>query len=110
MISDPELQKSAIQVKFSGDGIWIGKRLHVVNFTYTVIKEERKAMSERGNYCLAIVQVKEEYDALRESLSDICQEMMELQEVMIDGKLLKLEYFLGGGLEVFSLCLWNWSC
>ena len=96
MLSNPELHKSKVKVKFSGDGTWIGKRLHVVNFTYTIINEGRKAMSERGNYCLAIIKVKEDYDDLRNSLSDICKEMRELKEVFIDGKVIQLDYYLGG--------------
>ena len=31
----------------------MGKRLHVVNFTFTILDEGRKAYSAEGNYCLA---------------------------------------------------------
>ena len=79
--SDPELHLHPIKIKFSGDGTWLGKRLHVVNFCYTILNEERKAMSERGNYCLAIVKCKEDYGNLEASLADIIREMEETQSV-----------------------------
>ena len=44
-------------VKLSGDGTNIGKRLHVVNFTFTMLDEGEKAYSAEGNHVLAIVKV-----------------------------------------------------
>ena len=28
-----------VHVKLSGDGTWVGKRLHLVNFTFTLLEE-----------------------------------------------------------------------
>lgn len=53
---------TTIQVKLSGDGTCIGKRLNVINFTYTIINERQTAMTESGNYVLAILKTKENYD------------------------------------------------
>ena len=72
--ADPSISRK-IQVKFSGDWTWVGKRLHVVNITYTILNEGRKAMGERGNYCLAILKVAEDYHSLEESLVDLVTEM-----------------------------------
>lgn len=36
---------TAIKVKLTGDGTCIGKRLHVVNFTYTILNEGTHAMT-----------------------------------------------------------------
>ena len=43
-----------VRVKLSGDGTRIGKRLHVVNFTFTLIDEGYKAYACEGNHILAI--------------------------------------------------------
>lgn len=64
-----------IKIKLSGDGTNIGKRLKIVNFTYTILDEKEIAMNEQGNYILAIVKTTETYDNLRESLSDLRSEM-----------------------------------
>ena len=67
-------------------------------------------MSERGNYCLAVIKVKEEYDALHECLSDISREKQEFKKIEFDGGDVQTKVFSWGGLEVFSLCLRNWCC
>ena len=56
-----------LSVKISGDVTNIGKRLKVVNSTYTILNEKDVAMGEKGNYVLAIIKTTEEYDNLRES-------------------------------------------
>ena len=43
-----------IKVKLSGDGANIGKRLHVVNFTFTVLDEGAAAYTSDGNHPLVI--------------------------------------------------------
>lgn len=37
-----------IKIKLSGDGTNIGKRLTVVNFTFTILNEKEVAMGEKG--------------------------------------------------------------
>ena len=88
----------------SGDGTNNGKRLKVVNFTYTILNVKENAMSEKGNYVLAIVKTKETYDNLKESLSDIKTEMAQLNEVEVDNVNYKIEYFLGGDWK-FLACV-----
>lgn len=85
-----------IKVKLNGDGTNIGKRLTVVNFAYTILNEKQIAMGEKGNYILATVKTTEFYDNLKESLSDLIDEMSKLTEIMVNGVNYKIEYFLGG--------------
>ncbi len=54
--SDPEaefVKKKLVRVKLSGDSTKIGKRLHVVTFTFTIL-EGSKAHSCDGNHILAV--------------------------------------------------------
>ena len=87
---------TTIKVKLSGDGTCIGKRLNVVNFTYTILNEGNIAMTESGNYVLAIIKTKENYDSIRVSLGDLKDEMENLKEITVNDKNYKIEYFLGG--------------
>jgi len=48
-------------VKLTGNGTRIGKRLHVVNFGFTLLEEEI-AYSAAGNHCMAIIKEPEKYD------------------------------------------------
>jgi hypothetical protein len=43
-------------------------------------------MSEKGNYILAVIQARESYDTLAESLADIITEMQDLQKISVDDK------------------------
>ena len=59
---------STIRVNLSGDGTTIGKRLHVVNFAYTILDEGDLAHSYEGNHCLAIFRAPENYECLKSAL------------------------------------------
>ena len=89
------LEGGIIRVKISGDGTCIGKRLKLVNVTYTILNEEEAAMSEKGNNVQAILKTTENYDNLKESLSDLTEEMSKLNKVKIGDKSFSIEYFLG---------------
>lgn len=85
--------KDTTKVKLSGDGTNIGKRLTLENVTYTILNENNVAMSEKGNYVLAIIKMKEDYENLRIALQDLRDEMKNLKEITVDGNTYKLEYF-----------------
>ena len=97
-------------MKLSGDGMQIGKRLKIVNFTYTILNEKDVAMSEKGNYILTIIKTTESYENLQESLSDLRNEMQLLKTITVNNHNYKTEYFSWGRLEVFGLCLWPGGC
>ena len=99
-----------IKIKVSGDGTNIGKRISVVNITFTILNEKKLAMSEKGNYILAVLRTTESYDTLAESLSDLVKEMDDLKVMSIDNEIFHFEYFLGGDWKFLSLCLWHWCC
>ena len=62
---------TTIKVKISDDGTNIGKRLKLENVTYTILNEKDAAMNEKGNYVLAIIKTRENYNNLKESLADL---------------------------------------
>ena len=53
-------------------------------------------MTESGNYVLAILKTKENYDSIRISLEDLRKEMEDLKEITVNEKKNNIEYFLGG--------------
>lgn len=97
-----------IRVKLSGDGTNIGKRLHVINITFTMLDEGGKAMSADGNHLIAVIKESENYDKLEQSLADIRKDVGSLQEISVGRLHFEIEWFLGGGLEIPCLCLWSW--
>ena len=99
-----DLEEDVIRVKISGDGTCIGKRLKLVNITFTILNKKEAAMSEKDNYVLAILKTTESYDNLKESLSDLTAEMTKLSKVKVGGKHYNIEYFLGGDWK-FLACV-----
>ena len=91
-----------VRVKLSGDGTRVGRNLHVVNVTFTLI-DELQAASVAGNYTLAIFEMSESYDELRTALQNITTEVEELKTVIVDGHSYNLQYFLGGDWKFLSL-------
>ena len=102
--TDSIVQNKKIQVKLSGDGTNIGKRLHVVNVTFTILDEGSKAMSASGNHLIAIIKEPEDYDKLAESLMDIRKDVESLKQLKIGTECFDIEWFLGGDWK-FLACI-----
>ena len=83
-------------MKVSGDGTRIGKHLQLLNVTFTIINEGNVAMSEKGNYVIAVIKTKDDYIGIRHSLSDLRDEMRNLSGITCGDKTFQIEYFLGG--------------
>ena len=92
-----------IRVKLSGDGTSIGKRLHVINFTFTLLDEGAKAYSYEGNHCLAIFKEQEKYEGLRDALEDIIKEVKSLDKITVMDSTFAIEYFLGGDWKFLAI-------
>ena len=94
--------KKKVRVKVSGDGTFVGKRLHVVNLTFTILDEGKRAHSSDGNYCLAIFRQKESYDEMKTALSDIRQ-IENLSSIQVNDLIFDIVYFLGGDWKFLAL-------
>ena len=92
-----------IRIKLTGDGTKIGKRLHVVNFAFTLLDEGEKAYSASGNHCVAIIKEPESYEALKPALEDIIKEVETTQSLCINKTTYSLEYYLGGDWKFLAM-------
>ena len=99
-----DLKDDTVKVKLSGDGTNIGRRLKIVNFTFTILNEKEVAMGERGNYILAIIKADETYENLLQSLADLRSEMTLLNKITVNNRTYNIEYFLGGDWK-FLACV-----
>lgn len=93
-----------IRMKVAGDGTCIGKRMHVISFGYSLLNN---AETQSAIQLLAVVKCPESYRALKESLSDVIADLRETvdQEITVDGKIYKIELFLGGDLKFLNCVL-----
>ncbi len=90
------ITKKIVRVKLSGDGTNIGKRLHVVNFGFTILEGDR-AYSAAGNHCIAIFKEPEKYTSLKNALKDVSTEVESLSTIVVNDTTFAIEYYLGGG-------------
>ena len=97
-------QNHKICVKLSGDGTNVGKRLHVINMSFTILDEDSKAMSADGNHVVAIIKEPEDYKKLAESLSDIRRDVESLKYFKVGTECFDIEWFLGGDWK-FLACV-----
>ena len=106
---------TTIRVKLSGDGTWIGSKLHVINFTFT-LPDFPCAKSADGNVLLAIFKGSENYIYLQNALKDIINETIEFTSVSLQGKIYQIDYYIGGDLKFLNVvcgidsCASKYSC
>ena len=105
---DSELiQSNRVRVKLSGDGTCIGKRLHVVCFTFTLLEESDKTGSYEGNHVLAVFKTPENYSSLKNALEDIIKDVEKLSQIKISDRSFEVQFFPWRGLEISSFYYWN---
>ena len=92
-----------MRVKLSGDGTCIGKRLHVMKFTYTVLNEGSKAHSYEGNYPTATFREAENYEGLKRALADVIAEVSTLKTISIAGQEYTIHYYIGGDWKLLAI-------
>ena len=98
-----------IKIKLSGDGTWLGKRIHIVSFTFT-LPDFPDAASAHGNNLIAIFRGSEDYYQVKNSIQDIVEEAKMLQTFTFLGRTLVLEYYLGGDLKFLNMVCGIDSC
>ena len=93
-----------VRIKLSGDGTNVGKHIHLVNFTFTLV-DGLLAGSCEGNHVLAIIECEEKYETLALALADIVQEVNELHKsgIEVDGVHYKIECYLGGDWKFLAI-------
>ena len=84
-----------LKIKLTGDGTRIGKHLQLLNTSYC-INDGEIAATEKGNYILAIIKTKDNYEGIKDSFKDLKEKMTTLKTIAYAGASFKLEFFLGG--------------
>lgn len=104
----PELQDTAIEVKISGDGARMSRTTNFMMFSFALLQAKESVMSSKSNRTVAIVNGPEKYDTMKTSLNFFFQEVNELidkQTISIDGKEIKLKFFLGGDMKFLLMIM-----
>ena len=106
-LQDQELL-SSVQVKFSGDGASFSRNAtyELLSFSFPSLCDD--ALAGTGNHTFAAVKCTENYDNLKQALEPVLADMNELieaQEIEVEGKIIKLEIRLGGDMKFLLVVL-----
>lgn len=77
-------------------------------FSFVLLQAKESVMSSKSNRTVAIVNGPEKYDTMKTSLNFFFQEVNELidkQTISIDGKEIKLKFFLGGDMKFLLMIM-----
>ena len=99
---------SSVQVKFSGDGANFSRNAtyELLSFSFPSLCDD--ALAGTGNHTFAAVKCTENYDNLKQALEPVLADMNELieaQEIEVEGKIIKLEIILGGDMKFLLVVL-----
>lgn len=83
-----------LQVKLAGDGTRVGRKLNLINFTFTLLNEGSSAKSAAGNHTLAVINARESYEDMKLALRDLRAEVNELKSIIVNEDTYQIEYFL----------------
>lgn len=92
-----------LRLKLSGDGTKICRKLNMINITFTMLNEGKLAMSPCGNHTLAIINGTEDYEALKNSLSDLIKEVTELKSITVNELTFEIEYFFCSDMKFLAI-------
>ena len=103
-LSHDHLADNTINVKISGDGTLIGKRLNLCVVSIVVLNEEENAKNARGNHIVCLIKGGENYNLLKYGLKETIDEIKDLNSIKYNGSQITIKWFLGGDYK-FLLCV-----
>lgn len=80
-LKDNLLEERILKVKISADGTNISRSLSIINFTFTILNESKKAKKASGNYTLGITKLNEDYIGLEEPIKYLINSISGLNQI-----------------------------
>ena len=97
-----DFENESVKVKISGDRARMTRNTTFIILSFALLQNNSHLMSARGNNTIAIVKGSENYITLKESFANVFSDINDLNsmtKITINGKEIKLEFFLGGDYE-----------
>ena len=100
--------KEAIKVKISMDGARMSRTTNFLITSFALLQDKEGPMSSKGNRTIAVVNGPEEYDTIKDSLSNVLNEINNLVDskfIEVDGVTCPIEIFLGGDYKILLIIM-----
>ena len=104
----PELRDGVVEVKLSGDGARMSRSTNFMIMSFALLQCNEKVMSSKSNRTVAIINGPENYETLKQSLSNLFTEingLIKTGTILIDGEHVKLDFFLGGDMNFLLMIM-----
>ena len=108
------IKDGRVRVKITGDGTRISNSMHSVVIAFVVIEEQLNSPS--GNHTIALLNTREKYDELLESLENIRDEIKQIRTIRVDNVEYDIEFFLSADWKFLAILVGiesasaNYSC
>ena len=102
-----------IQIKINGDGARMTRNSSFILLSFSILQSCESVMSAKGNRTIAIVNGSESYDTIKEAFGGIFHEinnMTSLGKLTVNNQEVNVDFFLGGGLQVYLVDAWTKRC
>ena len=102
---DFNFDNETLKIKISGDGAKMTQKSNYVLLSCALLQKKEEVMAAKGNHTIGVVNGTEKYETLQVSSKNVFSEITSFIEqgaITVDGQEVKLEFFLGGGLQIFA--------
>ena len=101
----PFRHTKTVRVKLTGDGTYLGSKIHVVTFGFTVLDEGDIAKSANGYHLLCLLKEDESYDSLAQGLKNIIEEVSTVARhgLKVDECSYSVRFYLGGDWKFLAM-------
>jgi hypothetical protein len=89
-----------LKIKICVDGTKIGRKLYLLNFAFTIINDEANCSSCYSHYTLAIGEIKESYDDLKEPMDYLIRQLRQLNIITYENKNITTEFYFAADLKL----------
>ena len=94
-----------VRVKITGDGTVVSRSVHLVVIALVIVHNETVSNSPNDHSTIALVNCKENYQSITESVTDLVTEMKTLNVLKVGEYTYKLTYFLGADMKFLAMAL-----
>ena len=110
LIANPNVVRDneTIKIKISGDGAQMTRTSNFILTSFALLQSTDDVFAAKGNHTVAVVKGKEDYSVLKNCFKDLfsdINEMVREKTLDVGGKVVNLEFFLGGDYKFILLIM-----
>jgi hypothetical protein len=104
-LNNRKIQNGKIMLKIACDGTNLTtKNMKQLNITFTLINDQKNAMSAKGNFILGMYKIQKEcYETMKAPMKKVFDKLEQIKFINIGAKVYPVEHFSGGDMKSLAL-------